>query len=136
MRYSLFVGEVYSEQSNVYLSDSLKVMALFEELVMKSLKQMKTEMGERGDDIREIKKRLEVRQTEERKKSRKKKEEQGNEYKRRIEEDTSSKDIYKLQPFQNFACRIILGLKKIDHISAACKCLCWLSVCRIELHFP
>lgn len=83
MRYSLFVGEVYSEQSNVYLSDSLKVMALFEELVMKSLKQMKTEMGERGDDIREIKKRLEVRQTEERKKSRKKKEEQGNEYKRR-----------------------------------------------------
>lgn len=83
MQYSLFVGEVYSEQSNDYLSDSLKVMALFEELVMKSLKQMKTEMGERGDDIREIKKRLEVRQTEERKKSRKKKEEQGNEYKRR-----------------------------------------------------
>lgn len=41
MRYSLFVGEVYSEQSNVYLSDSLKVMALFEELVMKSLKQKK-----------------------------------------------------------------------------------------------
>ena len=42
--------------------------------------------------------------------------------------NTSSKNISKLQLIQNFACRIILGIKKFDHVSAARKSLVWLSV--------
>ena len=37
--------------------------------------------------------------------------------------NTSSKNISKLQLIQNFACRIILGIKKFDHVSAARKSL-------------
>ena len=42
--------------------------------------------------------------------------------------NTSSKNICKLQLIQNFACRIILGLKKLDYVSIARKSLGWLSV--------
>ena len=42
--------------------------------------------------------------------------------------NTSSKNICKLQLIQNFACRIILGLKKFDHVSTARKSLGWLCV--------
>ena len=42
--------------------------------------------------------------------------------------NTSSKNICKLQLIQNFVCRIILGLKKFDHVSIARKSLGWLSV--------
>ena len=42
--------------------------------------------------------------------------------------NTSSKNISKLQLIQNFACRIILGIKKFDHVSAARKSLGWLSI--------
>lgn len=36
--------------------------------------------------------------------------------------------ISELQLIQNFACRIILGIKKFDHVSAARKSIGWLSV--------
>ena len=42
--------------------------------------------------------------------------------------NTSSKNISKLQLIQNFACRIILGIKKFDHVSAARKSLGWISI--------
>ena len=42
--------------------------------------------------------------------------------------NTSSKNISMLQLIQNFACRIILGIKKFDHVSAALKSLGWLSI--------
>ena len=42
--------------------------------------------------------------------------------------NTSSKNISKLQLIQNFAYRIILGITKFDHVSAAHKFLGWLSV--------
>ena len=37
-------------------------------------------------------------------------------------------NIYKLQLVQNFATRIILGLRKYDHISAGLRSLRWLNV--------
>ena len=36
--------------------------------------------------------------------------------------------IYKLQLVQNFAARIVLGLRKYDHISAGLRSLRWLNV--------
>ena len=42
--------------------------------------------------------------------------------------NTSSKNIYKLQLIQNFSCRILLGLQKFDHVSAARKSIGWLCV--------
>ena len=42
--------------------------------------------------------------------------------------NTCSKNISKLQLIQNFACRIILGIKKFDHVSAVRKSLSWLSI--------
>ena len=42
--------------------------------------------------------------------------------------NTSSKNISKIKLIQNFACRIILSIKKFDHVSAAHKSLGWLSV--------
>ena len=42
--------------------------------------------------------------------------------------NASGKNISKLQLIQNFACRIIVGIKKFDHVSAARKSLGWLSV--------
>ena len=41
---------------------------------------------------------------------------------------TSNENIRKLQLFQNYACRIVTGLKKYDHISEALKSLKWLNV--------
>ena len=40
----------------------------------------------------------------------------------------TEKNVKKLQRIQNFACRIILGLKKYDHVSDARESLGWLSV--------
>ncbi|CAH3140293.1 unnamed protein product, partial [Porites evermanni] len=37
-------------------------------------------------------------------------------------------NIKKLQLIQNFACRILLGLKKFDHITEGLKSLNWLNV--------
>ena len=42
--------------------------------------------------------------------------------------NTSSKNISKLQLIHNFACRIILGIKKFDHVPTARKSLDWLSI--------
>ena len=42
--------------------------------------------------------------------------------------NTTKENVKKLQLIQNFACRIILGLKKYDHISEGLKSLNWLSV--------
>ena len=42
--------------------------------------------------------------------------------------NTFSKNISELQLIQNFVCRIILGTKKFDHVSAVRKSLGWLSV--------
>ena len=42
--------------------------------------------------------------------------------------NTFSKNISELQLIQNFVCRIILGPKKFDHVSAVRKSLGWLSV--------
>ena len=42
--------------------------------------------------------------------------------------NTSKKNIKKLQLVQNFACRVVLGLRKYDHISEGLKLLKWLSV--------
>lgn len=41
----------------------------------------------------------------------------------------SKKNPRKLQPIQNFACRIILGLQKFDYFSKALKSLWWHNVC-------
>ena len=42
--------------------------------------------------------------------------------------NTSKKNLRKLQLVQNYACRIVTGLKKYDHISEALKSLKWLNV--------
>ena len=42
--------------------------------------------------------------------------------------NTSKKNIKKLQLLQNFAARIVLGLKKYDHISEGLKSLGWLDI--------
>jgi len=42
--------------------------------------------------------------------------------------NTTKENIKKLQLIQNFACRIVLGLKKYDHISEGLKSLNWLNV--------
>ena len=42
--------------------------------------------------------------------------------------NTSKKNIKKLQRLQNFATRIVLGLKKYDHISEGLKSLGWLDI--------
>ena len=42
--------------------------------------------------------------------------------------NTSATNIHKLQLVQNFAARIILGLRKYDHISAGLRSLQWLNV--------
>ena len=42
--------------------------------------------------------------------------------------NTFATNIYKLQLVQNFAARIILGLRKYDHISAGLRSLRWLNV--------
>ena len=42
--------------------------------------------------------------------------------------NTSATNIHKLQLVQNFAARIILGLRKYDHISAGLRSLRWLNV--------
>ena len=42
--------------------------------------------------------------------------------------NTSKHNINKLQLVQNFAARVVLGLKKFDHISQAIKSLNWLPV--------
>ena len=42
--------------------------------------------------------------------------------------NTSERNTRKLQLIQKFACRIILGLKKFDHISKELKSLGWLDV--------
>ena len=41
---------------------------------------------------------------------------------------TSKKNVRKLQLVQNYACRIVAGLRKYDHVSEALKSLKWLSV--------
>ena len=42
--------------------------------------------------------------------------------------NTTKENIKKLQLIQNFACRIVLGLKKYDHITEGLKSLNWLNV--------
>ena len=42
--------------------------------------------------------------------------------------NTSATNIHKLQLVQNFAARIILGLRKYDHISAGLRSVRWLNV--------
>jgi len=42
--------------------------------------------------------------------------------------NTSKENVGKLQSVQNYACRIVAGLRKFDHISGALKSLKWLSV--------
>ena len=42
--------------------------------------------------------------------------------------NTSATNIHKLQLVQNFAARIILGLRKYDHISAGLRSLQWLNI--------
>ena len=42
--------------------------------------------------------------------------------------NTSKKNIKKLQLLQNFAARVVLGLKKYDHISEGLKSLGWLDI--------
>ena len=41
--------------------------------------------------------------------------------------NTTIKNVKKIQLIQNFACRIVLGLKKYDHITERLKSLNWLS---------
>ena len=41
---------------------------------------------------------------------------------------TTKENIKKLQIIQNFTCRIVLGLKKYDHITEGLKSLNWLNV--------
>lgn len=43
-------------------------------------------------------------------------------------EQYNPKNIKKLQLVQNFAARIVLGLRKYDHISEGLRCLKWLNV--------
>ncbi len=42
--------------------------------------------------------------------------------------NTSSKNLKKLQTVQNFACRIITGIKKFDHVTSGLQELNWLSI--------
>ena len=42
--------------------------------------------------------------------------------------NTTKENVKKLQLIQNFACRIVLGLKKYDHITEGLKSLNWLNV--------
>ena len=42
--------------------------------------------------------------------------------------NTTSKNIRKLQAVQNFACRIVSGAKKFDHVTPLLKRLSWLPV--------
>ena len=46
-----------------------------------------------------------------------------------VRSNTAKKNTHKMQLIQNFACRVILGLKKFDHISQRLKSLGWLNVC-------
>ena len=47
---------------------------------------------------------------------------------------TSKKNVRKLQLVQNYACRIVAGLRKYDHVSEALKSVKWLNV-RDKLFF-
>ena len=49
-------------------------------------------------------------------------------YRSTVWSNTSKHNINKLQLVQNFATRVVLGLKKFDHISQAIKSLSWLPV--------
>ena len=40
----------------------------------------------------------------------------------------ANKNVTKLQLVQNYACRIVAGLRKYDHVSEALKSLKWLNV--------
>ena len=42
--------------------------------------------------------------------------------------NTSKRNLHKLQLVQNFAARVVLGLRKFDHISQGRRCLRWLDV--------
>ena len=42
--------------------------------------------------------------------------------------NTSKRNLHKLQLVQNFAARVVLGLKKFDHISQGWRSLKWLDV--------
>ena len=42
--------------------------------------------------------------------------------------NTTEKNIQKLQAVQNFACRIVSGARKYDHVTSHLKCLSWLPV--------
>ncbi len=42
--------------------------------------------------------------------------------------NTSSKNLKKLQTVQNFACQIIMGIKRFDHVTPGCQELNWLSI--------
>ena len=48
--------------------------------------------------------------------------------------NTSATNIHKLQLVQNFAARIILGLRKYDHISAGLRSLRWLLKCQTKTY--
>ena len=41
---------------------------------------------------------------------------------------TTNKNVRKLQAVQNFACRIVSGAKKYDHVTPLLKSLSWLPV--------
>ena len=43
-------------------------------------------------------------------------------------ENTTEKNILKLQAVQNFACRIVSGARKYDHVTPYLKSLSWLPV--------
>ena len=47
--------------------------------------------------------------------------------------NTSSNNINKLQSVQNFACRVISGVRKFDHITPALRELNWLPVEKLLL---
>ena len=49
-------------------------------------------------------------------------------YRSTVWSNTSKRNIKKLQLVQNFAARIVLGLKKFDHISQGIRSLNWLPV--------
>ena len=42
--------------------------------------------------------------------------------------NTTNKNVRKLQAVQNFACRIVSGAKKYDHVTPLLKSLSWLPV--------
>ena len=47
--------------------------------------------------------------------------------------NTSSNNINKLQSVQNFACRVVSGVEKFDHITPALRKLNWLPVEKLLL---